>query len=55
LDVRDLVEVLIDFFAARVRPDLPAARLPDFLARCGTKSFDLGRGLRVIFAMIGIY
>ncbi len=55
LEALDLVKTLSDFFAAGVRPDLAAGRLRDFWARLGAVSFDSGRGLRVIFAMIGIY
>jgi hypothetical protein len=55
LEAPDLVKTLSDFFAAGARPDLPAGRLREFWAGSGSPSFDLGRGLRVIFAMIGIY
>jgi hypothetical protein len=35
---------------------LPAAgRLRDFLTRCGGAGFDFVSGLRVIFAMVGVY
>jgi hypothetical protein len=34
---------------------LAEGRLRDFWAGSVSLSFDLGRGLRVIFAMIGIY
>src|SRR5450432_1604830 len=55
LEAPDLVKTLSDFFAAGARPDLAEGRLRDFWAGSGSLSFDLGRGLRVIFAMIGIY
>ena len=55
LEALDLVKTLSDFFAAGARPDLAAGRLRDFWAGLGAVTFDLGRGLRVIFAMIGIY
>jgi hypothetical protein len=55
LDLEALDLTLSDFFAAGARPDLAAGRLRDFWAGLGALSFDLGRGLRVIFAMIGIY
>src|SRR5450432_1803088 len=55
LEAPDLVKTLSDFFAAGARPALPAGRLREFWAGSESLSFDLGRGLRVIFAMIGIY
>jgi hypothetical protein len=55
LEALDLVKTLSDFFAAGARPDLAEGRLRDFWAGSVSLSFDLGRGLRVIFAMIGIY
>jgi hypothetical protein len=48
-----------DFFAAGfgadVAADLAAGRLWDFWMRLGDVGLFLGSGLRVIFAMIGIY
>jgi hypothetical protein len=55
LEALALVKTLSDFFAAGARPDLAEGRLRDFWAGSAALSFDLGRGLRVIFAMIGIY
>ena len=55
LEALDLVKTLCDFFAAGARPDSAAGRLRDFWAGLVAVGFDLGRGLRVIFAMIGIY
>ena len=55
LEALDLVKTLSDFFAAGARPDLAAGRLRDFWAGWGAVGFDLGRGLRVIFAMMRVY
>jgi hypothetical protein len=43
------------FFADFSRPWPAAGRLRDFLARCGGAGFDFVSGLRVIFAMVGVY
>jgi hypothetical protein len=55
LEALDLAKTLSDFCAAGARPDLAAGGPLDFWAGLGSLSFDLGRGLRVIFAMIGVY
>jgi hypothetical protein len=43
------------FFADFSSPWPAAGRLRDFLTRCGGVGFDFVSGLRVIFAMAGVY
>jgi hypothetical protein len=52
---RGCPDLVAGFFAIFCRPWLAKGPLRDFLARFEVVAFDLGRGLRVIFAMIRVY